>query len=126
MEAPIASFMYHGENSGLIRSSVFGKYASSFYVYDIYGRLITAVSPTGSMNSLHRRINATQLTVTLKTAATSAGSEPADQVGIGRRDIVITTEPGYICDLITAKEGLKIYAAVFTTIVHQFARLSVT
>nr|CAB3264552.1 teneurin-3 [Phallusia mammillata] len=99
---PIAAFTYQSEDSGLILSSVYGRYASSFYIYDVYGRVITAVSPTGSMTSLHRSVNATRYTVTIETAATSAGST---KMGVGRRDVVISTEPGYLCDLITTTEG---------------------
>uniref|UniRef100_H2YAD5 Uncharacterized protein n=1 Tax=Ciona savignyi TaxID=51511 RepID=H2YAD5_CIOSA len=77
--------------NGLIRSSVTGRYSSRFYTYDVHGRLTTATSSTGAMTSLHR-------------AAPSSGHE-SSQIGVGRRDVVITTEPGYLCDIITTTEG---------------------
>ncbi|XP_076799431.1 teneurin-3-like isoform X4 [Clavelina lepadiformis] len=100
---PIASFTYQGK-SGLIRSKVKGRHASSFYIYDVNGRLISATSSTGASTSLHAQINATKHTVTMETAATAKGDNAA-QIGVGRRDVIITTEPGYLCDIITTVEG---------------------
>uniref|UniRef100_H2YAD0 EGF-like domain-containing protein n=1 Tax=Ciona savignyi TaxID=51511 RepID=H2YAD0_CIOSA len=90
-DTPVASFTYQGEGNGLIRSSVTGRYSSRFYTYDVHGRLTTATSSTGAMTSLHVTSNATRHT--------------SSQIGVGRRDVVITTEPGYLCDIITTTEG---------------------
>ncbi|XP_078481639.1 teneurin-3 isoform X2 [Ciona intestinalis] len=103
-DTPLASFTYQGDGNGLIRSSVTGRYSSSFYAYDVHGRLITATSSTGAMTSLHAIANATRQTVTMKRAAPSSGGE-SSLIGVGRRDVVITTEPGYLCDIITTTEG---------------------
>ena len=96
----IASFTYN-DVTGLLRSSARG-FATTFYIYDAQGRLVSTTSSTGAMTSLHASSNATVHTVTMKTIATSAGEE---QTGVGSRNVIISTEPGYICDVITTVEG---------------------
>lgn len=41
----------------------------------------------------------------MKDLATSYGDDDDLLVGVGRRDVVIATEPGYQCDVITITEG---------------------
>ena len=101
----LASFTYHDDDTGLLRSSVRGRFATIFYVYDSRGRLISVTSPTGIVTSLHALANSTSQTVTMKTVAPSAGDDDNSQIGVGRRDVIITTEPGYLCDIITIIEG---------------------
>ena len=108
----VASFTYHDDNTGLIRSSIRGRFASTFYVYNAHGRLVTVTSLSGAMTSLYARSNATSQTVTMKTIATSAGDENESRIGVGRRDVIITTEPGYLCDIITTVEGIDLISCV--------------
>ena len=68
------------------------------------GRVISQTSPTGYVTSFRTQKNITQCTVTVKTAAFSVGYLTSN-VGIGRRDIVIKTEPGYTFDLINIIQG---------------------
>ena len=101
----LASFTYHNDGSGLIRSSVRGRYSTTFYVYDARGRLMSMTSSTGVVTTLHMTSNRTSHTVTMKTIATSAGDQDESRMGVGRRDVVIATQPGYLCDVIITTEG---------------------
>uniref|UniRef100_H2YAD4 EGF-like domain-containing protein n=1 Tax=Ciona savignyi TaxID=51511 RepID=H2YAD4_CIOSA len=110
-DTPVASFTYQGEGNGLIRSSVTGRYSSRFYTYDVHGRLTTATSSTGAMTSLHVTSNATRHT--------------SSQIGVGRRDVVITTEPGYLCDIITTTEG-KLFLQITPNPIECFTNNSIS
>lgn len=50
---------YQGGGSQLLRSITQGRAQSSFYVYDVNGRLVSAVSPTGAVTTLYTTANAT-------------------------------------------------------------------
>jgi len=101
----LASFTYHDDGTGLIRSSIRSSFATKFYVFDAHGRLVSVISETGVVTSLHARANSTSQTVTMKTLAPSSGDNENEQIGVGRRDVIITTEPGYLCDIVTTIEG---------------------
>lgn len=100
-----ATISYQGGGSRLLRSITQGRAQSSFYVYDVNGRLVSAVSPTGGVTTLHATANATTHTLTMTQVATSVGDATVNQKGVGSRSVVITTQPGYICDIVTTQEG---------------------
>lgn len=44
-------------------------------------------------------------TLTMTQVATSVGDTTVNRKGVGSRAVIITTEPGYICDIVTTQEG---------------------
>nr|XP_039266115.1 teneurin-3-like isoform X3 [Styela clava] len=102
---PLATMSYQGGGATLLQSITQGRSQSSFYVYNVHGRLISAVSPSGGVTTLHVNANATTHTVTMTTAATSVGNAEENQRGVGSRGVIITTQPGFICDIVTTQEG---------------------
>lgn len=101
-DSPIFSAIYDDE-TGMLHSILRGRISATSFRYDGYGRLEQLTSPTGVVTSLRTSATPVRHEVTMETSSVSRGL--TQQEGADTRDVVIVTEPGYLCDVITTTEG---------------------
>lgn len=96
----MSSIYYSG---GLLRSILRGSVFTSSFEYDVYGRLVKSTSPTGVTTTLYKTATSKNHIIILQTSVVSSSSTRTR----GGWDMVIQTEPGYICDIVTTTEGIS-------------------